>query len=235
MASELKTISDTIKPVLSGLGYRRKGNTFYRISDGVAYCIAVEHPGLYFARFFILPLYTPIEFLYFTYGDRLKIYWDGNGDGTVFISQIIDGIYNIIIPFFQQIDSASQLLAFLQQDHSYVSPYFFCPGFEISRLAAHTALMLHNSEAFHRAVSKTRWQLSVTTSFARSVIEKIEAELTNLEKIELLPAAEIDQYFQSQTLQSLQKLFPKYKKQQSVQDTQNRGPSPVFPGEIFPL
>jgi hypothetical protein len=79
--------------------------------------------------------------------------------------------------------------------------------------------MLHNSEAFHRAVSKTRWQLSVTTSFARSVIEKIEAELTNLEKIELLPAAEIDQYFQSQTLQSLQKLFPKYKKQQSVQNT----------------
>ena len=215
MASELKTISEAIKPVLSDLGYRRKGNTFYRIVNNLMFCIMVEHPGLYYAEYHINPLYMPQNQVYLNYGKRFQAWWDGNGDVTDFISQIVADIQEEIVPFFQRINSASSLLSFLQQDHSSVASYFKCPHFRYSFLAAYTALMLHDSESFHSAVSETRQLLSVTTSFARSVVEKIEAELNNLEKIEQFPAAEIDQHFQSQTLQSLQKLFPKYKKQQS--------------------
>lgn len=205
MASELKTISDAIKPMLSDLGYRRKGNTFYRIVDRLVFCIMVEHPGLYYAEYHINPLYMPQDYVHLNYGKRFKVWWDGNGDITVFISQIKEGIYDEVIPFFQRIDSASRLLSFLQQDYSAVSSYFQSPHFRYSFLAAYTALMLHNSEVFHSAVSKTRQLLSETTSFARSVVEKIEAELTNLETIALLSEEEIDRHFQAQVLQNTKK------------------------------
>lgn len=212
MASELKAISDAIKPVLSDLGYRRKGNTFYKVSDSLVFCIMAEHPGLYYVRFFVIPLYVYQEQVYLTYGDRLKVWWNGIGDNTPFISQVLADIQDEVIPFFQRIDSASRLLTFLQQDYRLVSPYFFCPKLEISRLCAYTALMLHDCQTFHSAVSETRQLLSATTSFSRNVIAQLEAEICDLERLELLSDPEIDQYFQVQTMQTLQKLFPKYKK-----------------------
>lgn len=209
MASELKVISDAIKPVLSELGYRRKRNTFYRVSDNLAFCIMAEHPGLYYVRFFVIPLYIYRDQIYLTYGDRLKVCWDGTGDSTAFSSQVLTNIQDKVIPFFQQIDNASGLLSFLRQDYYSVSPYFFCPKFEISLLRAYTALMLHDIQTFHSAVSETRQLLSTTTSFSRHVVARIETELETLEKIALLPDVEINHFFQDQVLQSTQKIFPR--------------------------
>ena len=211
MARELKAITDAVKPVLSDLGYRRKGNTFYKISDNLAFCIMAEHPGLYYVRFFVIPLYVYQDQVYLTYGDRLKVCWNGIGDGTPFISQVLASIQDEVIPFFNRIDNVPRLLSFLQQDYSCVSPYFFCPKLEISRLRAYTALMLHDSHTFHNAIMETRQLLSATTSFSRNAVAQSEAELCDLERLELSPDSVINQYFQVQIMQNLKKFFPKYK------------------------
>lgn len=213
MSSELKTISDAIKPVLTELGYRRKGNTFYKVSGSFAFCVMVEHPGLYYARYYLIPLYMPQDQVCLTYGKRFRHWWDGNGDVTLFISQVIDGIREEVIPFFQQINSPARLLAFLRQDDGSVRPCFDCPRFRCSLLAAYTALTLHDSQAFHSAVSETRefWS-EAAAHYTRNAAESFEAELTNLEQLTLRSDAEIDQLFQDRVLQAAQKLFPNYRK-----------------------
>lgn len=212
MAGELKIISDAIKPILSDLGYRRKGNMFYKVSDGLVFCFMVEHPGLYFANYFIIPLYMPQDYIHLTYGDRLKAWWDGEGNSELFISQVLSEIQKEVIPFFNRIDNTAHLLSFLQQDYRSVTVHFACPWVRLSFLAAYTALMLHDSQTFHGAVSETKQLLSAATFYSRNVIAQLEAELCDLERLELLPDSEIDQYFQVQITQTLQKLFPKYKK-----------------------
>lgn len=222
MITELKKISNSLAPLLLSSGYQRKGNKYYRISNGIAYCIYVEHPGLYYAGYYIFPLYIPRDFIVLTYGNRLNVHWNGTGDSTVFSVQIIEGIQDTVLPFFQQIDNAEHLLAFLRQDFSFVYRWFFCPHFEISLLRTYTALMLHHNQEFHFAASETRQRIHTTNSYSSDFVTEIETELNSLEEIESLSEEEIDRHFQTQIAQSLQKFYPKYRPPKAETQSKNQ-------------
>lgn len=92
MAHEEKQIIDIISSALADACYRRKNNMFYRISNGIAFCIRIEHPGLYYVNYFIIPLYLPQERISFTYGNRMNIWWDGKKDREAFLEQVSIGV-----------------------------------------------------------------------------------------------------------------------------------------------
>ena len=211
MAHAEKQVLDIISLALADTCFRRKNSIFYKFSDGIAFCIALEHPGLYYVRYFIIPLYLPQERITYTYGNRMKVWWDGKKDGDPFFSNLSFGINNVILPFFHQIDGVKPLLSFIQQNYESVSPYFSCPHFRIPLLATYTAMMLHDEKAFSDAVSETRRLLSDTLSYSPNVISQINSELDDLEKKRLLSKSEIDQHYHEQIMHSIHTCFPWHK------------------------
>ena len=211
MVFEEKQILDIISAALADTCFHRKKNLFYNISNGIAFCITVEHPGLYYVRYFIIPLYLPNEAITYTYGKRMNLWWDGKKGGELFFSQLSSGINNNIIPFFHRIDGLKPLLSFLQQKYTTVSAYFSCPRFRIPLLAAYTALMIHDEPAFSKAVLETRKFLSDVVSYSPNVISQIQSELDTLEKQGILSGLEIDHFYQEQIIQSINRCFPFHK------------------------
>lgn len=211
MAKAEKQIIDIISSALSDACYHKKNNMFYRISNGIAFCINIEHPGLYYVRYFIIPLYLPQKRITYTYGNRMNIWWDGKKDREAFLEQVSIGLKNDILPFFNRIDGVQPLFSFLQQDYQSISSYFSCPQLRIALLVAYTALILYDEKSFSGAVSETRTLLSRAISYSPNVILQIQNELDELEKKGSQSKAEIDQYYQEQIIQSSYKCFPWHK------------------------
>lgn len=211
MSLEERKIMDVVASILADSCFQRKGKLFYKVADRVAFCIAIEHPGLYYVRHFVIPLYLPQERINYTYGKRLNTWWDGKKDGENFLTQVSIGIKKDILPFFNRIGGIKQLFSFVQQDYKYVSSYFSCPEYRISLLVAYTALLLHNEKVASDAVAETRKLLSDTSSYSPTVISQIQNELCNIEKKALLSKPEIDHYYQEQITQSIHRCFPKHK------------------------
>ena len=60
-------------PFFKEHGYQQKGNTFFKIENGLAFCILFERPtAIIYVHYYVLPLYIPTDNHYLTYGDRLE-------------------------------------------------------------------------------------------------------------------------------------------------------------------
>ncbi len=56
-------------PFFKANGYKKKGNTFFKIENDIAFCITFERPsGFIRVNYYFLPLYIPTEVIYITYG-----------------------------------------------------------------------------------------------------------------------------------------------------------------------
>lgn len=60
-------------PFFKANGYKKRGNTFFKIENNIAYCVLFERPTCFvYVHYHIIPLYVPTEYHYLTYGDRLE-------------------------------------------------------------------------------------------------------------------------------------------------------------------
>ncbi len=68
-----KKIVPAFAPFFKEHGYKKKGNTFFKIENDIAFCILFQRPTSFvYVHYYILPLYIPTDYHYLTYGDRLE-------------------------------------------------------------------------------------------------------------------------------------------------------------------
>lgn len=68
-----KKIVPAFVPFFKEHGYKKKGNTFFKIENDIAFCILFQCPTSFvYVHYYILPLYIPTDYHYLTYGDRLE-------------------------------------------------------------------------------------------------------------------------------------------------------------------
>lgn len=69
----INDIIRVIRPYMKEKGFLLRNRCFYCIEDDLAYCVEFEMPShLVYVNCYIIPLYVPTEFRYYTYGIRLK-------------------------------------------------------------------------------------------------------------------------------------------------------------------
>lgn len=98
-------------------GFNCRKGCFYKIDRDIAFCVELENPsGLVYVNCYVIPLYIPTEYRYFTYGTRvnmiLPIVKIESNDVDLWCNQLIQLLSNSIFPSFEKITSPG---AFFEQ------------------------------------------------------------------------------------------------------------------------
>lgn len=150
---------------LCAKGFSCSGRHFYKIANDLAFCVSIEMPsGLVYVTAYVVPLYVPCSYRYYTYGNRLNYIADiqlpilSKTDDLSKIDQwcnlLCQNLDQKIVPFFTQIDSPCKLLNYLDKSQNSSTSYIFCPIADIWRLKMFTYFYVDEYEMLRHAAKQ---------------------------------------------------------------------------------
>lgn len=193
--SVFRDVLKKITPFMKSRGFVRSGYSgrFYYVANDIAYCVTFEKPSiLIYVEIYIIPLYIPTDFIYFTYGDRLR-----NLPGLElrtltenepelmeqWVADYCKAMDEKILPVFQMIPSPEALISELEQESPALKWLFRCPSTFIAKLKMYTYFYLERIpetqaaiESYRRVIDQGSW-LENTRRLFRERADIIESLL----------------------------------------------------------
>ena len=190
-----KEIGKRIASFMKCRGIARSGQTNYHyVVNNIAFCVSFETPtGLTYVTAYIMPLYIPCEFRYFSYGNRLNDIGDiklpllnkNSDEDTIdaWCKLLCHSLDQYIIPFSRTIETADKLLAFSDNYHFSPDSYIRCSKLDILRLRMFTFLYVGDLSNAASVITRYREALGETTYLADHVIQMYFDEINTVESI----------------------------------------------------
>lgn len=159
-----RDVGNQLAPFFKANGYKRKSNRFYKIVNNVAFCIELDRPGGLYVQTYIIPLYMPHDFRYFTYGERLQEFkkcpvpdehfLTERTKCNEYVAKTIECCEKYILPFYDRISTLEGLLDFLDEDLKSIHEYFFTGPMQILELKVYTNFVLSRFDAVLEDIPK---------------------------------------------------------------------------------
>lgn len=131
----IQKITNRLRLYMKNHDYQFSKKCFYRIQNDIAYCIQFDMPSsLIYATFFVMPLYIPCEYRYYTYGNRVSALLPLSQNASdeeigKWCEALCGELENRVFPFFQRAATPEQLVDAVEEKQ-----YMLCPAVYISRL-----------------------------------------------------------------------------------------------------
>ena len=159
-----RDVGNQLAPFFKAHGFKRKSNRFFKIINNVAFCIDLERPGGLYVQSYIIPLYKPHDFRFFTYGNRLQDFekcpvpnenWlTERTECNEYVEKTIECCEQYILPFYDRISTLEGLLDFLDEDLKSIHEYFFTGPMQILELKVYTNFVLSRFDAVLEDIPK---------------------------------------------------------------------------------
>ena len=170
--------------------YTRKGDMFYCIKNEFACCVMFQSSGdMFYCNYFVFPLFTDSDVLYFTYGNRLENFTNskikpllmtqGEDVCLSWAQEVTHCLDQYILPFFDSVSSVEGMASFLEKEHDFVKLYLFCPPDMYHKLKAYVYLMLKKTDLCESNIQMAA-RLIENESYTPLIKEQKQEELRKL-------------------------------------------------------
>lgn len=189
--STIRKVANRIAPYMKAKGFELSGKNYYYISNDIAYCLALDQPGgLIYVTAYIMPLYVPCEYRYYTYGSRLNnihgivlspLHKDANPNAIdEWCEMLCRSMDQIIIPFYQQIGTPRQLVEYIDGKMGNSTFLCMCPNVFLERLKMYTYLLLRDFAKTNTAMNSYRNLLTNCTFLTDAVCKEYLCEIETI-------------------------------------------------------
>lgn len=183
-----KRVVSAIAPFLKKKGFSRVNNCFFKTDNDLAYCIELEAPtGTLYTTYYILPLYIPSQYRYFSYGSRLHAHKhatvlsicsdSSDQDVATWQDAFCNDYEHILSPFFDSLTFPHGMLQLIQSDADVSQQYLACTYPEFCRLCFYTFAYIGRKKEAQKAAHAYQVALNACTYLAPAIIQKQSAEI----------------------------------------------------------
>ena len=164
-------------------GFSLRNRCFFHIENNLAYCVELEMPsGLIYVNCYIIPLYIPTEFRYYTYGIRLRDVLSISNIGTAEINrwcnQLKVDLQRSVFPVFEKAKTPHSFVNLVNKglfkDNCHISKV------DIYRLRVFTASYYNDAISVSQLCEEYEKILSVTTYLTDGAKKKLVKEIQEL-------------------------------------------------------
>ena len=127
--TNIQKITNRLRLYMKNHDYQFSKKCFYRIQNDIAYCIQFDMPSsLIYETFFVMPLYIPCEYRYYTYGKRisaLPLLPRDASDKEIekWCKALCEELENRVFPSFLRAATSEQLVDAVEEKR-----YLLCPA-----------------------------------------------------------------------------------------------------------
>lgn len=215
-------VKKRIGPYMKQRGFRLHNRHYYYIKNDIAYCVGFEQPtGWLYTWAHVNPLYIPHELIFLSYGNRLnnmseiKLPTLGRESDAAGIDNwcelFFQSMDDHILPFFQQIDTPENLIAYVDNlGGNRSTQKMCCTPLWADRLRMYTYLYLHDLPRAHAAATIYKQTAAGATYLIPSLREKIQEEAHGIKRLISKGDAAVSD-FSIQTISNTKKLFQRTK------------------------
>ena len=200
--SVIHGIIKDIRPYMKENGFKLTKRCFFKIENDFSYCVELEMPSnLIYANYYIVPLYVPAEFRYYTYGTRMKDVLStlniGAADIEQWCNELKEHLKRFAFPTFDRIKSSDDFLnaidygLFEKSDRQ-------VPRIDVYRLCLFTAFYKQDVTTVKKVCDEYKDILIATTYLTDEVkrdrleeIEKIRRDITKNSQVNKMMIADI--------------------------------------------
>lgn len=180
----IQKITNRLRLYMKNHDYQFSKKCFYRIQNDIAYCIQFDMPSsLIYATFFVMPLYIPCEYRYYTYGNRVSALLPLSQNASdeeigKWCEALCGELENRVFPFFQRAATPEQLVDAVEEKR-----YMLCPAVYISRLELFSYLYIGDFSKLLPVLDEYPRILRSTTFLTETVRRALYAEAENVRRL----------------------------------------------------
>ena len=216
-------VKKRIGPYMKQKGFRIRNKRYFYIKNDIAFCVSFEQPtGWMYTWAHVNPLYVPHEFIFLSYGNRLNNIADirlpelrkGSDPAEIdaWCQLFFRSMDEHILPFFQQIDTPENLMAYVDRlEGKRAVKIMCCTPLWADRLRMYTPLYLHDLPKSDAAANTYRRTITDCSNMVVSLREKLQKEADEI-KLLIFKGDKAVSDFCEQTISNTKKLFVKSKK-----------------------
>lgn len=188
-------IANVVAKFMKKSGFNRKQKCFYKIQNDIAFCVEFDSPGgILYTTFYIMPLYMPTEYRYYSYGNRLDSITKNNlpllnnsateKDILEWSQMVYDILNNYVFPFFSTVSTPLELLNYVSKNiEAKRTNHFFCPDYLLYRMLLFTHLYFNDIEMVHSTIVSYRRKLTESYHLTDLVRKSLTVEISQIEEI----------------------------------------------------
>ena len=203
--SIFRKVSKRIDLYMQSNGFCRTGTTFYRISNNIVYCIGFDTPSeLLYVTAYIMPLYMPSEYRYYTYGNRLNAIQsiqlpilnknDNEMVRETWCHTLCESIDRQVLPFFAAVDTPNKLMQYVDVHPCASNEHLACHNLHIYRLKMYTYLYMGDYDKVLQSIASYRQILSSITFLTSTILQKYGKEIDEVEALIQRGAKSVNEY-----------------------------------------
>ena len=203
--SIFRKVSKRIDLYMQSNGFCRTETTFYRISNNIVYCIGFDIPSeLLYVTAYIMPLYMPSEYRYYTYGNRLNaiqsiqlpILNKNDNEATIdtWCHTLCESIESQVLPFFAEVDTPNKLMQYVNSHACVSTEPLACHNVYICRLKMYTYLYIGDYANAAKTIASYRQMLPNITFLSSTILRKYSEEIDEVESLIQKGAESVDEY-----------------------------------------
>ncbi len=195
-------------PFFKKYGFTKKGSTYYKINNDIAFCITFEFPSYARAWCHILPLYMPTEFKHLSHGNIINNFYREVRDTLSKYDDIPDSQIDTwsenmmaifesdVFLFFDSISTPQKLLEYCKAPIYMRNKYLpYAGGTHMLRLQAYTALYLGEKRKAKKLIKDFRKTALKNEHITERLMDMYVAEADEMKKMLSLTPAERDVRF----------------------------------------
>ncbi len=165
--SKMHSLLKNYKPFFNYYGYSFRNSFFYKNYNNIVFCFEFSNASHVYCDCYLVPLYIPSSYRYFTYGNRLEIITNykilplhPNNCFEKWMSDVTTAISTEIIPFFDSISSPDKILSCINEDNTSFDHYIACSIYDKMILRMYTNLYLGKISDAKKDVVELKKQLT---------------------------------------------------------------------------
>lgn len=206
-------------------GFTKKGSTYYKIDNDIAFCITFEFPSCARAWCHILPLYMPTEFVHLSHGNIINNFYrdvcdtlskyDDVSDSQIdmWAENVIAIFESDVFLFFDSISTPQKLLKYCEAPVHMRNKYLpYTDGTDMLRLQAYTALYLGEKRTAKKLIEDFRKTVLQNKHITEKLVNQYVAEADEMKKMLSVSSAERDVLFSKICEKSFETCFKPKKK-----------------------
>lgn len=206
-------------------GFTKKGSTYYKIDNDMAFCITFEFPSYSRAWCHIIPLYMPTEFIHLSYGNIINNFYrdvrdtlskyDNVSDSQIdmWAENMITIFESDVFLFFDSISTPQKILEYCEAPVHMRNKYLpYTVGTDMLRLQAYTTLYLGEKRTAKKLVKDFKKTVLQNEHITENLLNQYVAEADEMEKMLSASSAERDVRFGEICEKTLETCFKPKKK-----------------------
>jgi hypothetical protein len=193
-------------------GFNKIKRCFYRIDGDIAFCVELEVPsGLVYVNCYIIPLYVPAEYRYYTYGTRFAIKLPtieiSDNNICLFSDPIVCQLSDSIFPLFKEIATPGVFLEQVRKRQLFGPNNCHISDVQVRRLQLFTALYEGKYANISSICTRYESALTRTTGITLGIKNKHFEEIQCVKSFVAMGEGEIKRYIKSTVDETKLKCF----------------------------